>query len=142
MQIIPIFKNASISFLAIDLSNNDTIAKYNPYLSQTSASTTKLFTTASALEILGPNKKAKTRVYIQGEIDSDSTLNGDLWIRGGCDVSLGSPRFYRNNDCLNFINDWIELLKNKGIKKLMGIFILMDQTLVMIVLLVDGLGQI
>ena len=114
------FKNASISFLAIDLSNNDTIAKYNPYLSQTSASTTKLFTTASALEILGPDKKAKTRIYIQGEIDSDSTLNGDLWIRGGCDVSLGSPRFYRNNDCLNFISDWVELLKNKGIKKING----------------------
>ena len=62
------FKNASISFLAIDLSNNDTIAKYNPYLSQTSASTTKLFTTASALEILGPNKKQKQGSIFKGKL--------------------------------------------------------------------------
>ena len=50
----PEFKHASISFLAINAENNEIIGELNPELSLASASTIKLFSTAAALEILGP----------------------------------------------------------------------------------------
>jgi len=114
------FKNASVSFLAIDLSNSDTIAQFNPFISQPSASTTKLFTTATALEVLGPEERPKTRLYTNGKINSDSTLIGDVWIRGGCDISLGSPRFYTKKNKLNFIKEWVDSLNSMGIKYVNG----------------------
>lgn len=113
-------KNASVTFLAIDLDNGDTIALHNPYKSQAFASNNKLFSTASALEMIGPNYKPKTRIYINGHIDIDSTLIGDLWIRGGCDVSLGSVKYNGYKNSLDFLNDWIELIKKNGINKITG----------------------
>src|SRR5690606_32764497 len=77
--------NSSISFMVVNLENRDIIAKYNENQSIVSASAAKLFSTASAFEILGENYTTKTRIYIDGKIDSDSVLLGNLWIRGGGD---------------------------------------------------------
>ncbi len=116
----PIIKNAKISFLAINLQNNEIIADINANKSLTAASTTKLFPTATAIEILGSNKKTITRIYYSGEINSKGELNGDIWIRGGGDVSLGSKYFSQETKELQFLNDWADSLLQKGIKKING----------------------
>ena len=95
-------ENASISFQVIDLSNSSEISSYNSNTVLPTASTAKLFSTATALDILGPDYQAKTRVYSDGEIDSLGTLNGNLWIRGGGDPSLGSKYFNNPSERLNF----------------------------------------
>ena len=116
----PIIKNATISFLAINLQNDEIIADINANKSLTAASTTKLFPTATAIEVLGSNKKTITRIYYSGEINSKGELNGDIWIRGGGDVSLGSKYFSKETQELQFLNDWADSLLQKGIKKING----------------------
>jgi len=115
--------NSSISFMVVNLENSDIIAKYNEKQSIISASATKLFSTATAFELLGENYTTKTRIYIDGKIDSDSVLHGNLWIRGGGDVSLGSRYFNSNKTELDFLNSWVDSLKSKGINRITGAII-------------------
>jgi serine-type D-Ala-D-Ala carboxypeptidase/endopeptidase (penicillin-binding protein 4) len=53
------------------------------------ASNTKLFTTATALDRLGPEKRLETRVWIEGPIPADGTVDGDLYLVGDGDPTLG-----------------------------------------------------
>src|SRR3989338_1654181 len=79
--------------LAIDVATGDVIASKNPATCLSPASTVKLFSTATAFQVLGSDYAPKTRIYIDGTIDSKGTVNGNLWIRGGGDVTIGS-RYY------------------------------------------------
>lgn len=117
------FKNASISFMAVDCKTGEVLASKNPHLSISPASTTKLFSTATAFEYLGKDYQPSTRIYIDGTITKDSVLKGNLWIRGGGDVSLGS-RYYNGDGKENdFFYSWIDSLKTRGIKRIEGIVI-------------------
>ena len=60
----PQLENVTLTFFAVDLDSKDTLAKWNHKTSQASASNSKLFSTFTALEMLGPNYQAKTRIYI------------------------------------------------------------------------------
>jgi len=53
------------------------------------ASTTKLFTTAAALDALGPDYQFVTPVYRTGPIGSDGTLDGDLILVASGDLTMG-----------------------------------------------------
>lgn len=116
----PLFQNASISFFAIDVKTGDTIAMHNPNLSLPPASTTKLFSTATALEVLGSNYKPQTRLYAEGKIENDSILNGNLWVRGGGDPTLGSTYFLKNGSDKTFLKEWVDTLKKMGVKSING----------------------
>jgi len=116
----PSNKNAKISFKAIDLATGKEVASYNSSLAIPSASTTKLFSTATAFELLGSNFTTSTRIYCKGKIGKDSVLYGDIYIRGGGDVSLGSRFFCEKGKELAFLNRWTDSLKAKGIKKIQG----------------------
>ena len=113
-------KHAKISFEAIDLKSGEVIAAYHENQAIPGASTTKLFSTASAFEILGENYRMKTTIYCDGFIDKDSVLHGNIWIRGGGDVSLGSKFFTFENQELQFLVAWTDSLKAKGIKFIEG----------------------
>lgn len=116
----PEFLNAGISFMAIDVNSGETIARLNPSLSMPTASTAKLFATASALEILGPEFRPETRIYIDGTIEQDGTLNGNLWIRGGGDPTLGSKFFNPEGQEKAFLVSWGDTLKKMGITSISG----------------------
>jgi D-alanyl-D-alanine carboxypeptidase/D-alanyl-D-alanine-endopeptidase (penicillin-binding protein 4) len=84
------------------------------------ASVTKVFSTASALYILGKVKTFKTLLEYDGSIDSNGILYGNIYIKGGGDPSLGSPLFNKDNP-LQFIQNWVSVIKNKfGIKEIKG----------------------
>jgi D-alanyl-D-alanine carboxypeptidase/D-alanyl-D-alanine-endopeptidase (penicillin-binding protein 4) len=57
------------------------------------ASVMKLVTTTAALELLGPNWKWRTPVYLDGAIQ-DGTLQGDLYIEGRGDPQLVAERLW------------------------------------------------
>lgn len=116
----PEFSNAGISFLAIDLSSGEEIAAHNPKLSLSTASTAKLFATAAALEILGPDYRPETRIYIDGIINKDGILNGNIWIRGGGDITLGSKFFNDENHQKDFLLKWADTIKKMGITSING----------------------
>jgi D-alanyl-D-alanine carboxypeptidase/D-alanyl-D-alanine-endopeptidase (penicillin-binding protein 4) len=115
--------NSSVSFIAFDLEKEEIVAKLNENQSLTSASVAKLFSSATAFELLGSKYITQTRIYYDGFIDKDSILNGNLWIRGGGDVSLGSKYFNSTNSELDFLNNWADSIKRKGINKINGAII-------------------
>lgn len=113
-------ENATVVFLAIDLDTGDTLGSWNHKLSLPYASNAKLFSTYTALELLGGNYQAKTRFYIDGDLNPDGVLNGNLWIRGGGDISLGSKYFNNSGKQFDFFNKWADTLIKLGIKEIKG----------------------
>ena len=116
----PVNKNASITIQIIDLDQDSVLASSNEHTSLMCASTAKLFSTSSALKLLGNNYRAQTRFYTNGVVDSAGILQGDLWIRGGGDVSLGSKYFNKEGSEFDFMNDWLDSLKSNGIHGING----------------------
>ncbi len=57
------------------------------------ASSLKLITTFSTLDILGRDFTYETGIFFSGKLLSDGTLEGDIVIQGNGDPSLGSERF-------------------------------------------------
>jgi len=111
-------KNASISFQVVRLKDKKVIAEYNPNQSMVSASTMKVVTTATALEILGSYKKFETQLLYSGHIDSNCVLHGDIIIKGGGDPTLGSKYFYKNQSAL--MHNWADDIAKLGIHKIEG----------------------
>ncbi|MFT5777887.1 MAG: D-alanyl-D-alanine carboxypeptidase/D-alanyl-D-alanine-endopeptidase (penicillin-binding protein 4) [Crocinitomicaceae bacterium] len=116
----PDMKQAGISFEVIDLATGNSVASYDKDRTMATASTAKLFSTATALEILGENYRPKTRLYADGQIDSTGTLMGNLWIRGGGDPSLGSKYFVTKEHRRDFLYAWADSLLKKGVKTIQG----------------------
>ena len=112
----PLLANANISLLVKDLATNKTICQYRPTNSSIPASTMKLVTTATALELLGPTFRFQTKLEIDGTLSSTGILNGNLYIRGGGDPTLGSEHLGDKD----FLTKWVEEVKKAGIKKITG----------------------
>jgi D-alanyl-D-alanine carboxypeptidase/D-alanyl-D-alanine-endopeptidase (penicillin-binding protein 4) len=111
------YRNSINSICVIDHSTGKIISSYNKDVSVVPASVMKLVTTATALELLGPEYKFKTRIEYTGRL-VDGTLDGNLLIIGGGDPTLGSRHF--NKDQQSFLNTWTEEIKKAGIKKING----------------------
>lgn len=114
------FETGSISLMAMDASSGEIVLDYNGKTALASASTMKLFSTASAIELVGPNYKAKTSIYFEGSISKDSVLTGNIWIVGGGDMTLGSMYFSNDNNQLDFLTNWSSAIKVAGIKSITG----------------------
>ena len=111
-------KNAGITLYAVDIKTGEVIANLNSDMALAPASTLKLLTTATALEILGSDFKFKTILEYSGKIDaSGKKLNGNLIIKGGGDPTLGS-KYFENNK--SFIEKWTESVKKAGIQTISG----------------------
>jgi len=112
--------NASISFLAINLKNDSVVGSIKDSISLPPASTVKLFSTATAIELLGPNFSPKTKIYSNTFVAKDSILQGNLYIRGAADISLGSQYFNAEDSLSQFLMSWADSLYRKGIRKITG----------------------
>lgn len=86
------------------------------------ASNTKLFTTATALERLGPSTRIPTKVLAAGTVDAGGVLHGSLYLRGGGDPTLGTPAFYNSYLAGLGTNIFalVPQLKRAGIKAVTG----------------------
>jgi len=80
------------------------------------ASTTKLFTTAAALDRLGPDYRFRTTLLEDGELLPDGTLAGRLVVRGGGDPAI-SGRLYENDPWAVF-RPWSEAVQARGIRSI------------------------
>ncbi len=77
--------------IVISLSQGDTLFDYNADTALLPASTMKVFTSAMALDYLGPGHQFETQVLREGDVSPDGVLDGDLILRGAGDPSLGAP---------------------------------------------------
>ena len=91
--------------------------QYNAHKSVNSASVLKLVSTASALSVLGTNYRFQTFLEHDGVI-VDSVLQGNVYIRGTGDPSLGSPRIGSSVDVISMF--FAQKIKDYGIKKIEG----------------------
>ena len=88
----------------------------------TPASNTKLFTTAAALALIGPDYKFRTTVETTGTLDRYGRLNGDLVLVGHGDPNLSGRelpydlRTQRNEDPIQALEALADALVQKGVK--------------------------
>lgn len=113
------FANGQVALLAIDMKTGEEIASYNSDMSMIPASNTKLFSTAAALELYGPDFKYKTQLVYTGKLDSAGVLIGNVIIKGGGDPTLGSKFFY-DQDCFKYNELFLKAVKNAGIRRITG----------------------
>lgn len=109
-------QNTAIGFAIIDNNSGQEIFKSEPQLSLVPASIFKVVTTATALEVFGPDYRFKTTFSYSGNLHGD-TLTGDLQIVGDGDPTLGSMYF---PDYSNFFDEWLNTLQKVGIRVVTG----------------------
>ncbi|MGA7992616.1 MAG: D-alanyl-D-alanine carboxypeptidase/D-alanyl-D-alanine-endopeptidase [Thermoanaerobaculia bacterium] len=80
------------------------------------ASATKLFTSAAALDRLGPGYRFRTRLYRDAQIGPDGVLPGHLIVVGGGDPGL-SGRWY-DDDPLAVFRPWAQSLVTRGLREI------------------------
>ncbi len=114
----PTLSHAQIGILIINTNTNDTIEEYCSKTNMTPASLQKLFTTATVLETYGTDYKIPTFLEYEGQI-KNGVLEGNLFIRGTGDPTLGSRAIYGNNPT-NFLYTWIQKVKDAGIQQING----------------------
>ena len=88
----PVLRNADWGFVVYDPKTKKVISSYNETSSFIPASTTKLLTTETALSLLGEKFKWITQLEYSGTIDHDGVLNGNIYVVGSGDPSLGTGK--------------------------------------------------
>src|ERR1019366_6300433 len=92
----------------------------------TPASNTKLFTTAAALALIGPDYKFRPTVEPTGTLDRYGRLNGDLVLVGHGDPNLSGRELpydlktQRNDDPIQALESLADALVQKGVKFIDG----------------------
>ena len=112
--------NASIGITVSDNLTNEKLIESKPQLSLVPASILKTITTATALEVFGPDFRFQTTLSYSGTVRND-TLFGDLQIMGGGDPTLGSKYFPDSNP---FLEEWVKALQANHVKVITGNLIL------------------
>ena len=109
----PITGQANMSVLVQNLNTGEVIDSYRAEHVVPPASVMKLLTTGAALEILGPGYRIPTVLEYSGHIEN-GVLHGNLYIRGGCDPSLG----WQGKTA--FLTQWIKAVRAAGISSIDG----------------------
>ncbi len=116
----PDFNTAGFAFYAIDVNSGEVIAMHNPNMALKPASTQKLFSTATALELLGSDYQFQTLLQYTGYIDTSTRiLHGDIIIKGGGDPTLGS-KYFNQTKSKQFLSQWLKAVKALGIDSITG----------------------
>ena len=109
----PYMRGASFSLVVKDVQEGRTVYSYDTDRLQSPASVLKTVATATALEILGEDYRYPTTLEYDGILEN-GTLEGNLYIKGSGDPSLGSSHFAPGQN--KFLSTWIAALQKAGIK--------------------------
>lgn len=114
---VPYMRGASFSLVVKDVQEGRTVYSYDTDRLQSPASVLKTVATATALEILGEDYRYPTTLEYDGILEN-GTLEGNLYIKGSGDPSLGSSHFAPGQN--KFLSTWIAALQKAGIKHITG----------------------
>jgi D-alanyl-D-alanine carboxypeptidase/D-alanyl-D-alanine-endopeptidase (penicillin-binding protein 4) len=81
--------------LVVDATTGQTLFSSRPTVRRMPASTQKLYTTSTALARFGATGTLSTTVLAGAAVQADGTVDGDLYLRGGGDPTLGGQTFVR-----------------------------------------------
>jgi D-alanyl-D-alanine carboxypeptidase/D-alanyl-D-alanine-endopeptidase (penicillin-binding protein 4) len=110
----------------IDLSDGHVLYQQNADKLFIPASNTKLFTTAAALALIGPDYKFHTTVETSGTLDRYGRLTGDLTLVGHGDPNLSGRELpyelhtQRADDAIQALESLADTLVQKGVKYVDG----------------------
>ena len=80
----PLLERTQLGLMVYDLSADSVLYRYGSRQTLRPASTMKLLTAVTALDMLGSQYDIRTYLYYTGKV-SNRTLNGDIWLVGGMD---------------------------------------------------------
>lgn len=120
----PYMKGATFSIVVKDVQDGKVLYSYDADRLVSPASVLKTVATATALELLGEDFRFETSLEYDGVI-KDGVLNGNLYIKGGGDPSLGSSHFAANKSSYKpaqnrFVPEWMAALRKAGIREING----------------------
>lgn len=101
----PVMKTASVGVCVMPMEGNQPIVEWQADTGLIPASTMKAITTATALQILGPDYVFETKLYLSGD---------DLVIKGGGDPTLGATSLTGD------FGPWLTALKAAGVTAIPG----------------------
>ena len=125
----PALSGASVGLQVVRLSDGKILYQHNSDHWFVPASNMKLFTSALALERLGPGFRFRTQVVAERAIDAAGALAGDLVLVGGGDPSLSGrsyPYQYQpaaapgSNYSFGAIDQLVDQLVARGLKRVDG----------------------
>lgn len=114
-----VLRNASWGFVIYDPKTKKVVSSYNENMPLVPASTTKLLTTDTAVHLLGENFRWITQLEYSGAIDAEGILQGNLYIVGSGDPSLGTNKAGASSYS-SIVSDFMRAISDKGIKKVNG----------------------
>ena len=120
--------NGMSSLTVLDGKTGQLIFGGNEAIGLPTASTMKVITSITALDLLGPDYRYTTKLAYTGDIDSLGTLHGDILIIGSGDPTLGSER-YAETKAENILNKWVYSIRHAGINNIAGSVIADDRYL-------------
>ncbi len=112
----PALKHASVGVSVVDMNTGRTVVAHDAQKSLTPASTLKLITSATAIEVFGGNYRYKT------EIALDANNPSRILVLGSGDPTLGSDAFGDNKNAF-FINCTDELKRSLAADKEYSIYV-------------------
>ncbi|MEO1626942.1 MAG: D-alanyl-D-alanine carboxypeptidase/D-alanyl-D-alanine-endopeptidase [Bacteroidota bacterium] len=117
---LPMMKHASISICVLDVETGKELASHDGDRSLIPASSLKVVTTATALAVLGEEYRFKTELQYDGQIDAQGTLNGNLYIKGYGDPTLGSDQIGQEKGAGALMQKFVAAIQQAGIKRIEG----------------------
>jgi serine-type D-Ala-D-Ala carboxypeptidase/endopeptidase (penicillin-binding protein 4) len=111
------FENAFWGAIVMDAHSGIVIYERNPDKSFIPASNAKLYSTAAALQVLGPSFSYQTDLFAKGTV-AGGVLEGHLVIRGSGDPTFGG-RFH-DDDRLHIFRTWADSLRRMGVGRIEG----------------------
>lgn len=112
----PIFLGASIGISVYELGGTQ-VAGHDANRTLIPASSQKVLTCATALEVFAPSHKFTTSLTYRGSI-RDGVLSGDLFLKGGGDPALGSNQF--GNHYEGMVDNMVAALTEQGVTTIEG----------------------
>jgi len=85
----PRYTHASWGIIIVDPATGTSLYESNADQMYVPGSTTKLFSSAAALEVLGPDYRFRTPVFAMGSVDDNGKLDGNLVLVASGDLNLG-----------------------------------------------------
>lgn len=114
----PQLRHGIIGFSVVETKTGKPVFERNAQIGLAAASCQKVLTGGAAFEMLGKEYRYKTELGYNGTIQ-DSVLNGDLFVIGSGDPTLGSWRYASTADS-NLLKRWISAIRKLNIKKVVG----------------------
>ena len=122
----PQMKYASMSLYVVDQKTGTAVFNYNGQTGLVPASTQKVVTAAAAFELLGTDYIYQTEMSYDGSIEGE-VLNGNLYIMGYGDPTLGSDRYAKTKEAI-VLAKWMQAIAKLKIKKINGTVVCFDKT--------------